>query len=165
MRNKIGGKKHKRGKRISEDDFYTKQIEYAEDGQEYARVIRRLGGSRLLVECTDGKERSAIIRGKLKKRVWMNPGDIILVSVDATGKDQDCYIELKYDKRQSVILRQKGLIKFDNDEIEEDDNLKFTDRNDVAQQPNVNNITNLDDIFKAEGKEDSESSDSGIESV
>jgi translation initiation factor 1A len=43
-------------------------------------AIKMLGGDRILVKCQDGKERMCRIRGKLKRRVWIREGDVVLVS-------------------------------------------------------------------------------------
>ena len=43
-------------------------------------AIKMLGAERIMVKCQDGKERLCRIRGKLKKRVWIREGDIVLVS-------------------------------------------------------------------------------------
>ena len=94
-KNKKGGKKFKRGKKTRVDTFDRKNVELAEGDQEYAKVLARVGGSRLEVECTDGKIRSAIIPGKFKRKVWMNPGDILLVNTSGTGGDKTCYIDKK----------------------------------------------------------------------
>lgn len=115
-KNKKGGKKHKRGKKQTDDSNVRKNVELAENNQEYAKVLSRLGGSRLEVECTDGRKRQAIIPGKFKKRIWMNPGDIILVSVDAIGDDNVCAVDRKYNNKEIITLKQKGLIKFDGDD-------------------------------------------------
>jgi translation initiation factor 1A len=48
-------------------------------GQEYAQVIKMLGNGRLEAKCFDGTTRLAHIRGKLRKKVWVNQGDIILL--------------------------------------------------------------------------------------
>jgi translation initiation factor 1A len=40
-----------------------------------------LGNGRLTAQCFDGKERLCHIRGKLRKKVWINTGDIILVGL------------------------------------------------------------------------------------
>ena len=40
-----------------------------------------LGNGRIEAWCFDGKKRLAHIRGTLKNRVWINPEDIILVSI------------------------------------------------------------------------------------
>jgi len=39
-----------------------------------------LGADHIMVKCQDGKERLCRIRGKLKRRVWIREGDIVLVS-------------------------------------------------------------------------------------
>jgi len=39
-----------------------------------------LGFDRVLVRWQDGKERLCRIRGKMKRRVWIREGDVVLVS-------------------------------------------------------------------------------------
>jgi translation initiation factor 1A len=48
--------------------------------QEYGRVIRLLGAGRLEVHCYDGIVRQCIIRGNMRRRIWIAAGDLILVS-------------------------------------------------------------------------------------
>lgn len=48
---------------------------------EYAQVVKMLGNGRLEAQCFDGNRRLAHIRGKLRKKVWINQGDIILLSL------------------------------------------------------------------------------------
>ncbi len=43
-------------------------------------AVKMLGADRIMVKCQDGKERLCRIRGKLKRRVWIRDGDIVLVS-------------------------------------------------------------------------------------
>jgi len=43
---------------------------------EYAQVIKMLGNGRLEAMCFDGEKRLAHIRGKLRKKVWINNGDM-----------------------------------------------------------------------------------------
>lgn len=64
-----GGKNRRRGKNEGE---IKRELVYKEDGQEYAQVVRMLGNGRLQAQCFDGKERLAHIRGKLRKKVWVN---------------------------------------------------------------------------------------------
>jgi translation initiation factor 1A len=40
-----------------------------------------LGNGRLEAMCFDGEKRLAHIRGKMRKKVWINQGDIILLSL------------------------------------------------------------------------------------
>lgn len=48
---------------------------------EYAQVTKMLGNGRLEAQCFDGEKRLAHIRGKMRKKVWINQGDIILISL------------------------------------------------------------------------------------
>ncbi|KAI0300763.1 hypothetical protein BC826DRAFT_905321 [Russula brevipes] len=74
-----GGKNRRRGKNENDDD--KRELVFREDGQEYAQVIKMLGNGRLEAMCFDGEKRLAHIRGKMRKKVWINQGDIILLSL------------------------------------------------------------------------------------
>ena len=65
----------------NENDNEKRELVFKEDGQEYAQVIKMLGNGRLEAKCFDGPLRLAHIRGKLRKKVWINQGDIILLQV------------------------------------------------------------------------------------
>ena len=78
-KNVKGGKKHKRGKGLSNED--QRELIFKEDSQAYAKVTKLLGGSRVDTIGFDGVERQCLIRGKMRKRIWINCGDIILISL------------------------------------------------------------------------------------
>lgn len=76
-RGKRGGR---RGGRRKKKGFGNKrELIYREEGQEYAQCIKLLGSGRMSVHCFDGKDRLAKIRGKFKRRVWVNIGDVVLI--------------------------------------------------------------------------------------
>ncbi|KAL2275437.1 hypothetical protein FJTKL_02052 [Diaporthe vaccinii] len=74
-----GGKNRRRGK--NENDNEKRELTFKEEGQEYAQVVKMLGNGRLEAQCFDGTRRLGNIRGKLRKKVWINQGDIILLSL------------------------------------------------------------------------------------
>ena len=74
-------------------------------------AVKMLGGERVLVKCQDGKERLCRIRGKLKRRVWVREGDIVLVSPWDFQSDTRGDIFWRYRKNQSDWLRNKGYLK------------------------------------------------------
>jgi initiation factor 1A len=45
------------------------------------QVIRMLGNGRLEAQCFDDVKRLCHIRGKMRKRTWVNQGDIVLVGL------------------------------------------------------------------------------------
>jgi translation initiation factor 1A len=74
-------------------------------------ALKMLGGERVLVKCQDGKERLCRIRGKLKRRVWVREGDIVLVSPWDFQSDKRGDIFWRYRKNQNEWLRNKGYLK------------------------------------------------------
>ncbi|QKF93677.1 translation initiation factor 1a [Fadolivirus algeromassiliense] len=147
--NITGGKHHKKGKKhkgpvdIKQDN----RIETAAMNQVYASIKKKVGGSRLLVECSDGKERSAIIPGKFFKKVWMNVGDIVLCDLNVGSDDSLCYISHKYTNKDANVLKSQG--KFTFEIVEDKDDMggfKYADGNSQTTKSsnNTNTIDNLD---------------------
>jgi len=74
-----GGKNRRRGK--NENEGLKRELVFKEDGQEYAQVTKMLGNGRLEAMCFDGVKRLCHIRGKLRKKVWINQSDIVLIGL------------------------------------------------------------------------------------
>jgi translation initiation factor 1A len=74
-------------------------------------AVKMLGAERVMVKCQDGKERLCRIRGKLKRRVWVREGDIVLVSPWDFQSDKRGDIFWRYRRNQSEWLRSKGYLK------------------------------------------------------
>jgi|TARA_B100002003_G_C14142631_1_gene549373 translation initiation factor 1A len=72
---------------------------------------QRLGASRLRVRCLDGKSRVCSIPGKLKRRLWVREGDIVIVEPWEFGGDEKGNVIFKYSKSQTQFLRTKGYLK------------------------------------------------------
>ncbi len=70
------------------------------------------GGSRMTVQCEDGKERMARIPGKIRRQVWVRPGDYVLVVPWSVEGDEKADIAYRYTAVQSEQLKRKGIIKF-----------------------------------------------------
>ena len=54
-----------------------------------------MGNGRFECYCFDGKKRQGIISGKMRKKVWMAAGDVILVSL-RDFQDDKCDTLMKY---------------------------------------------------------------------
>jgi len=66
-----------------------------------------LGNGRLEAQCFDGEKRLAHIRGKLRKKVWINQGDIILLSL-REFQDAKADVILKYTADEARNLKAYG---------------------------------------------------------
>jgi translation initiation factor 1A len=73
-------------------------------------AVKMLGYDRVLVKCQDGKERLCRVRGKLKRRVWIRDGDVVLVSPWDFQSDTRGDIFWRYRKNQTEQLRLKGYL-------------------------------------------------------
>ncbi|KAF2237853.1 nucleic acid-binding protein [Viridothelium virens] len=100
-----GGKNRRRGK--NENDNEKRELTFKEEGQEYAQVLKMLGNGRLEALCFDGTQRKAHIRGKLRKKVWINGGDIILLSL-REYQDGKGDVILKYSADEARSLKAYG---------------------------------------------------------
>ena len=81
-------------------------------GREVLGILeQRLGASRMRVRCFDGKTRICRIPGRLKRKIWVNPGDVVLVEPWELGGDAKGDIIFKYRKNQVDWLKRKGYVK------------------------------------------------------
>lgn len=153
MPNKKGGKKFKKGKKIS-NNYQRKLIFKNEaegvDDQEYAKILKVNGNGRFRVLCFDGVERMGIICGQMRKRVWINLNDIVLVSLWADIQDDKCTIIHKYDLDEAYKLKDLGefpsQIQIEGEEGIADDTIYFT--NDIPDSDGEDREEQDTDYFK-----------------
>ena len=83
-----GGNKKKRGKNGISD--FNRTLDYAVKGQYYAQVYKILGSGRFMVKCYEKdtktnefilSEKICHVRGKMRKKVWVNDNDLVLISI------------------------------------------------------------------------------------
>jgi len=100
-----GGKNRRRGK--NENEGLKRELVFKEDGQEYAQVTKMLGNGRLEAMCFDGVKRLCHIRGKLRKKVWINQSDIVLIGL-RDYQDAKADVILKYSADEARNLKSYG---------------------------------------------------------
>ena len=122
------GKGGKIRKRKECQQWTKRELIYKEEGQEYAQITKMLGG-RIEVSCFDGIKRMGHIRGKLRKKVWMGQGDIILVSLRDFQDDQ-CDVVHKYNSDEARTLKNVGELP-ENAKINETDTFGADDDEEV----------------------------------
>ena len=72
---------------------------------------QRVGGSRMKVRCMDGKTRICRIPGRLKRKLWVREGDVLLIKPWELGGEEKGDVIYKYRPLQVEYLRKKGLLK------------------------------------------------------
>ena len=103
-----GGKQFRKGKNTQQLND-KRQLEFKEEQQEYALVVKMLGNSRCECKCSDGRTRLGIIRGSMTKRVWISMGDLVLVSLREYQDDKADIIH-KYTREEAATLKNYGEI-------------------------------------------------------
>ena len=98
--NAKGGKGYKKKKKASNTVSAPIFIDIQE-GQMLGRVIRLLGNRNVLCFCIDNILRICHICGRMKGRVWIEPGDIVLVSL----RELSDMIETKGVTRGDIIAK------------------------------------------------------------
>jgi translation initiation factor 1A len=98
------------GKRKVLNEAHLKELVLPEQGELLGRVQKISGGNQVLVQCTDGEIRLCRIRGKMKRRMWIREGDIVLISPwDFDHKRAD--IVWRYIKDHADWLENNGYMK------------------------------------------------------
>eukprot|EP00161_Ancyromonas_sigmoides_P010223 TRINITY_DN254_c0_g1_i1.p2 TRINITY_DN254_c0_g1~~TRINITY_DN254_c0_g1_i1.p2 ORF type:complete len:135 (-),score=51.33 TRINITY_DN254_c0_g1_i1:50-454(-) len=130
------GTKGKGKRRKKEGDGAKRELVFKEDGQEYAQVMRMLGNGRLEAQCFDGTKRLCHIRGKMRKRVWVNASDIILIGL-RDFQDGKADVILKYTPEEARNLKIYG---------ELPDEIRINDMAEVFGSDDEECAFNFDDI-------------------
>lgn len=87
----------------------ARQLTYKEEGQDYARILKALGACNFSLQCEDGKDRIGHVRGAMRKKVFVNPGDIVLISI-REFQDGKCDIFHKFTETEAKKLKKDGVI-------------------------------------------------------
>ncbi len=80
-------------------------------GEMLAIVTTMLGAGHVKVRCEDGVERLARIPGKMRKRVWIREGDVVIIVPWPFKKDR-ADIVWRYTNPQVEWLERHGYLNF-----------------------------------------------------
>ncbi|WP_331235518.1 translation initiation factor eIF-1A [Natronorarus salvus] len=86
-----------------------RSLRMPEEGEVFAEVTDMLGANRVAVRCADGTERTARIPGRMRKRVWIREGDVVLVE-PWDWQDEKADVTWRYEKADADQLRREGHI-------------------------------------------------------
>ncbi|QLJ52919.1 MAG: translation initiation factor eIF-1A [Candidatus Fermentimicrarchaeum limneticum] len=94
---------------VEEEPFA--RVRLPRKGEILGVVIGMMGGSRMLVDCLDGKERMCRVPGKIKRFIWVKDGDAVLIKPWAIEADKKGDIAWRYTRLQADWLRREGYLK------------------------------------------------------
>lgn len=153
--NAKGGKGYKKKKKVSSEIIPSMNFLEKQSDQMVARAIRLLGNRNVLCYCNDNILRICHICGRMKGRAWIEPGDLVLISLrelssietdkkgalrgDIVGKyvpDQYSTLRkergvnqklfMKLESMDGVVLEEIGVDKSNDVRLKEADDCGFT---------------------------------------
>ncbi len=92
------------------EEFTRVRIPQKSANEILGTVESLLGANKLRVRCMDGVVRLTRIPGKIKKRMWIREGDVIII-VPWSFQNEKADIIWKYTPPQANWLERKGFLK------------------------------------------------------
>ncbi len=86
-------------------------------GKEVIGIIeQRLGGNKMSVNCLDGKTRNCRVPGRLKRKLWLRPNDVVIIEPWELDNSKGDVI-FKYNKSQIAWLKKNNYLKTEKSEF------------------------------------------------
>ncbi len=85
-------------------------------GEVIGIIEQRFGGNKMLVNCLDGKQRNCRVPGRLKRKLWLRPKDVVIVELWELDKNKGDII-LKYRQNQVEWLKRNNYIQIEESEF------------------------------------------------
>jgi len=95
---------------VVEDEEQLRRLRMPRETEVFGTVEQLLGASRMLVRCKDDKLRVSRIPGKMRRRIWVREGDIVIVKPWEVQGDKKGDVVWRYTKPQVARLIQQGLL-------------------------------------------------------
>lgn len=86
------------------------RIRTPRQGEVLGVIEMMLGGDKVMSKCDDGNNRICRIPGKLRKRVWVKKGDLILIRPWKVQSNERGDIIFRYTSTQANWLKRKGFV-------------------------------------------------------
>ncbi len=84
------------------------KLRFPKEGELLGITVAMLGASRITVDCEDGITRMGRILGKLRKRVWVRVGDLVIVKPWSIEPNKKADVVWRYTRTQAAIIKKKG---------------------------------------------------------
>lgn len=99
-----------------EEPSFVTRAPLPKKGEIIGIIEQRLGGNRMMVACVDSKKRNCRVPGRLRRRLWLRPNDVVIVQpweLDDTKGD----VLLKYKPNQIAWLKREGHLETEKSEF------------------------------------------------
>ncbi len=96
---------------VPQEQIEISRIRIPQQNEVLGVVESMLGGDKMRVNCDDGNVRICRIPGRLRKRVWIKAGDLVLVEPWHIQAHERGDIVFRYTQTQANWIQRKGFVK------------------------------------------------------
>lgn len=79
-------------------------------------VEQRLGGNKMMINCFDGKARNCRVPGRLRRKLWLRPNDVVIIEPWELDKNKGDVL-FKYRPNQVRWLKKNNYLETDKIEF------------------------------------------------
>ena len=106
---------YKKNNNNQEEQVVTR-VKLPRENEVLGIIEQRLGGNKMMVNCLDGKSRNCRVPGRLKRKLWLRPNDVVIIKPWELDKEKGDVI-FKYRLNQIAWLKKKGYLKTEKTEF------------------------------------------------
>ena len=92
------------------------RVKLPRGGEVMGIIEQRLGGNKMMVNCFDGKPRNCRVPGRLKRKLWLRPNDIVIIQPWELDPEKGDVI-FKYRPNQVAWLRKTRYLETEKTEF------------------------------------------------
>jgi len=96
---------------MSQEEIEVSRIRLPRQGEVLGIAEMMVGGDKIRTKCDDGNMRLVRIPGRLRKRIWVREGDLILVEPWKVQTNERGDVIFRYTSTQANWLKRKGFMK------------------------------------------------------
>ena len=73
--------KNNKSNNENEEEQQITRVKLPRKGEVIGIIEQRLGGNKMMVRCLDGKNRNCRVPGRLKRKLWLRRGDVVIIEM------------------------------------------------------------------------------------
>ncbi|MEE9474839.1 MAG: translation initiation factor eIF-1A [Candidatus Hydrothermarchaeaceae archaeon] len=93
-----------------EEELQLRRLRMPRNDEVFGVVEQLMGASRMTVKCKDNNVRMCRIPGKIRRRIWIKAGDIVIVKPWSVQGDKKGDIVWRFTRPQVNRLMSQGVI-------------------------------------------------------
>ena len=92
------------------------RVKLPKDKEVLGIIEQRVGGNRMMIACVDKVTRNCRVPGRLRRRLWLRPGDTVIVQPWELDNEKGDVL-FKYNPTEVDFLKKKGFLKQEDSEF------------------------------------------------